>query len=41
MAQFFDAIAFNKGIVICKQYHEKLTGETICRIYLRKHFKNT
>ena len=25
MAHFFVAIAFNKGIVICKQYHEKLT----------------
>ena len=29
MAHFFVAIAFNKDIVICKQYHEKLTVNSL------------
>ena len=30
MSHFF-GIEFNKGIVICKQYHEKLTGKRFAK----------
>ena len=29
MAHFFVAIAYNKGVILCKKYHETLTAESI------------
>ena len=40
MAHFFVAIAFNKGIVMCKQYHEKLTGERFAK-FIKENFLKT
>ena len=28
MAHFFVAIAYNKGVILCKKYHETLTAES-------------
>ena len=39
-AHFFVAIAFNKGIVMCKKYHEKLTGERFAK-FIKENFLKT
>ena len=40
MANFFVAIAYNKGVILCKQYHETLTGEGFAE-FVRSYFART
>ena len=40
MAHFFVAIAYNKGVILCKQYNEKLTGESFAN-FLKEFFPAT
>ena len=40
MAHFFVAIAYNNGVILCKQYNEKLTGESFAN-FLKEFFPAT
>ena len=40
VAHFFVAIAFSKGVVLCKQYYDTLTGETFAE-FIRQYFPRT
>ena len=40
MAHFFAAISYNKGVILCKQYKEKLTGESFAN-FLKEFFPAT
>ena len=38
-ANFFVAIAFDKGVITCEQYHSKLTG-TMFAEFVKEHFSD-
>ena len=38
-ANFFVAIAFDKGVISCKQYHSKLTGKMFAE-FVKEHFSD-
>ena len=40
MVRFFVAIAYNKGVVLCKQHHWKVTGENFAK-FIRATFPAT
>ena len=40
MAHFIVAIAYNRGVVLCEQYHESFTGEYFAN-FIRTHFHDT
>ena len=40
MANFFVAIAYNKGVVCCEQYLSSVTGDTFAA-FVREHFPDT
>ena len=40
MAYFFVAIDYNKGVILCKQYHGTLTGEGFAE-FVRSYFPRT
>ena len=40
MAHFFVAISYSKGTVLCKQYHESLTGEMFAE-FIKTYFPQT
>ena len=40
MAHFFVAISYSRGVILCRQYHESLIGESFAE-FARQHFPKT